>query len=119
MLSRYYPANKLIIVPTTALVHQMASDFEDYGYEGKVHKITAGEDKDSFSEITVTTWQSMMRMSKDFGNEFGMVIGDEAHLFAAKSLSKIMESLTEVKKSYNWSNSRHGGPKRVVREDLR
>ena len=33
MLSRYYPANKLIIVPTTALVHQMASDFEDYGYQ--------------------------------------------------------------------------------------
>ena len=39
----------------------------------------------------------MMRMPKGFGNEFGMVIGDEAHLFAAKSLSKIMESLTEVK----------------------
>jgi len=38
-----------------------------------------------------------MRLPKDFGNEFGMVIGDEAHLFAAKSLTKIMESLTEVK----------------------
>jgi len=39
----------------------------------------------------------MMRMPKDFGNQFGMVIGDEAHLFAAKSLTKIMESLTDVK----------------------
>ena len=27
--------------------------------------------------------------------------------------------LGEVKKSKNWSNSRHGGPKRVIREDLR
>ncbi|MCK5565152.1 MAG: methylenetetrahydrofolate reductase C-terminal domain-containing protein [Planctomycetes bacterium] len=30
-----------------------------------------------------------------------------------------LELLTEVKKSKNWSGSRHGGPKRVVREDLR
>ena len=32
MLCRYYPMKKLIIVPTTGLVHQMASDFEEYGY---------------------------------------------------------------------------------------
>lgn len=30
-----------------------------------------------------------------------------------------LESLTEVKKSKNWSNGKHGGPKKVVREDLR
>jgi hypothetical protein len=30
-----------------------------------------------------------------------------------------LEALTEVKKPRNWSNSHHGGPKRVVREDLR
>jgi ferredoxin len=28
-------------------------------------------------------------------------------------------SLAEVKKSKNWSNSRHGGPKKVIREDLK
>ena len=84
MLSRWYPANKLIIVPTTALVHQMASDFEDYGYEDKVHKITAGEDKESFSEITITTWQSIYKMPKKWFERFGIVIGDEAHLFKAK-----------------------------------
>ena len=95
LLSRYYPANKLIIVPTTALVHQMASDFEDYGYEGKVHKITAGEDKDSFSEITVTTWQSIYKMPKKWFSRFKVVIGDEAHLFKAKSLTSIMSKLVE------------------------
>ena len=30
-----------------------------------------------------------------------------------------LESLKEVKKSKNWSNSTHGGPKRVVREDMK
>ncbi len=30
-----------------------------------------------------------------------------------------LDSLGQVKKSKNWSNSDHGGPKRVIREDLR
>tara|TARA_R110002012_G_scaffold103959_1_gene244042 strand:+ start:13358 stop:14824 length:1467 start_codon:yes stop_codon:yes gene_type:complete len=86
----------LVIVPTTSLVEQMAKDFHDYGFKGDIAKIYGG-DKGADAPIVVTTWQSMMRMPKGFGNQFGMVIGDEAHLFAAKSLSKIMESLTEVK----------------------
>ncbi len=86
----------LVIVPTTSLVEQMAKDFKDYGFRGEIAKIYGG-DKESDAPIVVTTWQSMMRMPKGFGNQFGMVIGDEAHLFQAKSLTKIMESLTEVK----------------------
>ena len=86
----------LVIVPTTSLVEQMTKDFQDYGFKGDIAKIYGG-DKGADAPIVVTTWQSMMRMPKGFGNQFGMVIGDEAHLFQAKSLSKIMESLTEVK----------------------
>ncbi|SVB72970.1 uncharacterized protein METZ01_LOCUS225824, partial [marine metagenome] len=86
----------LVIVPTTSLVEQMAKDFKDYGFEGDIAKIYGG-DKESDAAIVITTWQSMMRMPTGFGNQFGMVIGDEAHLFQAKSLTKIMESLTEVR----------------------
>ena len=86
----------LVIVPTTSLVEQMTKDFQDYGFRGDIAKIYGG-DKGAEAPIVVTTWQSMMRMPKGFGNQFGMVIGDEAHLFQAKSLTKIMESLTEVK----------------------
>ncbi len=86
----------LVIVPTTSLVEQMTKDFQDYGFKGDIAKIYGG-DKGADAPIVVTTWQSMMRMPKGFGNQFGMVIGDEAHLFQAKSLSKIMDSLTEVK----------------------
>ena len=108
MLSRWYPANKLIIVPTTALVHQMASDFEDYGYEDKVHKITAGEDKESFSEITITTWQSIYKMPKKWFERFGIVIGDEAHLFKAKSLVNIMTKLTQCPWRFGFTGTLDG-----------
>lgn len=30
-----------------------------------------------------------------------------------------IDKLVELKKPKNWSNSRHGGPKRIIREDLR
>ncbi|HLB74131.1 MAG TPA: methylenetetrahydrofolate reductase C-terminal domain-containing protein [Sedimentisphaerales bacterium] len=30
-----------------------------------------------------------------------------------------IESLAAIRSTKNWSNSRHGGPKRVIREDLR
>ena len=30
-----------------------------------------------------------------------------------------LEALSEVRKPKNWSNSRHGGPRRIVREELR
>ena len=94
MLSRYYPEKKLIEVPTTALVHQMASDFKDYGYQDNCHKITAGADKDTDAEITVTTWQSIYKMPKSWFNQYKVVIGDEAHLFKSKSLESIMKKLT-------------------------
>jgi superfamily II DNA or RNA helicase len=108
MLSRYYPANKLIIVPTTALVHQMTSDFEDYGYQDKVHKITAGEDKDSRSEITITTWQSIYKMPKKWFSRFKVVIGDEAHLFKAKSLSTIMGKLEQCPWRFGFTGTLDG-----------
>ena len=94
VLSRFYPARKLIIVPTTALVHQMASDFKDYGYKQQVHKITAGASKQTDAEVVVTTWQSIYKMPKKWFSQFKVVIGDEAHLFKAKSLVNIMTKLT-------------------------
>ena len=108
MLSRYYPANKLIIVPTTALVHQMTSDFKDYGYEDNVHKITAGEDKETRSEITITTWQSIYKMPKKWFSRFKVVIGDEAHLFKAKSLSTIMGKLEQCPWRYGFTGTLDG-----------
>jgi superfamily II DNA or RNA helicase len=94
LLTMYYRKKTLIIVPTTSLVHQMVSDFEDYGLpKGLVHKIMAGEDKDTDKKIVCSTWQSIYKLPKTWFKQFDVVIGDEAHLFKSKSLTTILTSL--------------------------
>lgn len=105
ILMRMYLTTKhkraLIIVPTTSLVEQLSSDFMNYGQndgafsEKWIHKIYSGKEKDPISPIVVTTWQSIYKMPKQWFEQFGMVIGDEAHTFQAKSLTSIMEKLTD------------------------
>jgi len=88
----------LIIVPTISLVHQMAGDFVDYGGSpDDMHKIQGGADKNTNKKFVVSTWQSIVKQPKEWFDQFGVVIGDEAHLFQAKSLSSIMEKMTGCK----------------------
>jgi superfamily II DNA or RNA helicase len=98
----------LIIVPTTTLVHQMAADFADYGYEGVVHKIFAGQEKQSDCKIHVTTWQSIYKERKTFYDPYCVIIGDEAHLFKAKSLTSIMEKAENVEHRFGFTGTLDG-----------
>lgn len=92
---RAYGHRTLIVVPTISLVHQMAGDFEDYGCKEEVYKIQGGIDKSTDAPIVVSTWQSLIKLPKEWFDQFGVVLGDEAHQFQAKSLQKIMEKLTD------------------------
>lgn len=47
--------------------------------------------------ITISTWQSIYKMQSTWFEPYGMVIGDEAHNFKAKSLAAIMEKLRDAK----------------------
>jgi len=96
LLVRYYAKRTLIIVPTTSLVSQLASDFADYGFDSStyVHRVCAGKDKVTKRPITITTWQSIYKLPKEFFSSFDVVIGDEAHLFKAKSLTSILTKLS-------------------------
>ena len=89
----------LIIVPTTSLVEQLFKDFKDYGYnsERNVHKIYQGHDKETKKRVVISTWQSIYNMPKKWFSNFGMILGDEAHLFKAVSLTKIMTKLEDCK----------------------
>lgn len=93
----------LIIVPTVSLVEQLTSDFKDYsetnGWEVSkyVHKIYQGQEKDTDKFLTISTWQSLYKMPKQWFAQFDFVIGDEAHQFKAKSLTDIMTGLTNAK----------------------
>ena len=103
MLCRHYMNminnNILIIVPTTSLVEQLYKDFKDYGYnvEKNVSRKYHGYDIDDDKRIVISTWQSLYKMPKKFFEDYGAVIGDEAHLFKAVSLTKIMTKLTDCK----------------------
>ena len=84
----------LLIVPTISLVSQMYSDFASYGFDSEkhIHLIHGGKEKDSDKFLYISTWQSIFDMPKKYFNKFDFVIGDEAHLFKAKSLTTIMSS---------------------------
>lgn len=100
IMQHYYQTfghRTLIIVPTIGLVHQMEGDFVDYGCDPKlIYKIQGGVDKNTKKPITISTWQSIVRQPKEWFDQFKVVLGDEAHLFQAKSLQSIMEKLTDT-----------------------
>ena len=91
--------NILIVVPTTSLVEQMYKDFEEYGWMASeyCHKIYAGQEKYTDHQVVITTWQSIYKEPRKWFDRFDVVIGDEAHLFKAKSLTSLMSKLHECK----------------------
>lgn len=110
LLTQFYQEHRtLIIVPTISLVKQMAGDFEAYGYKDECKLITGGVDKNNITEnIVVTTWQSVYEMPKRWFDQFGVVIGDEAHLFKAKSLTSIMQKLTDCRYRFGFTGTLDG-----------
>ena len=102
-LLKYQNLRGLIIVPTTSLVEQLYSDFADYSsknnwnVEENVHRVYQGRDKQSNKNVVISTWQSLYQLPKEYFEQYDFIIGDEAHLFKAQSLTTIMTSLTKAK----------------------
>lgn len=91
----------LVIVPTSALVHQLYSDFGDYSSqdaewspESVCHKIFQGQEKDGAGRVYISTWQSIYKLPKKYFEQFGCVIHDEVHRAQATSLQSIMRKTT-------------------------
>ena len=110
LLSRWYESSRvLILVPTTSLVEQMYTDFLDYGYlESKMQKIYQGYTKDISSEVTISTWQSLYKMPRKFFEQFGCILGDEVHLFKAKSLTNIMNKMQDTQYRHGFTGTLDG-----------
>jgi superfamily II DNA or RNA helicase len=111
-LVRYYHLmnlKTLILVPTTSLVEQMYSDFIDYGWEDKyLHRVYAGHDKGSKKPVVISTWQSIYKLHRPYFAQYGCIIGDEAHLFKAKSLTDIMAKSGDVKYRFGLTGTLDG-----------
>ncbi len=110
LLTQWYGDCKtLIIVPTTSLVHQMKSDFVEYGSdENDIHMIMSGQEKNTDCRIVVSTWQSLYKMRRDYFSQYDVVIGDECHLFKAKSLTSIMTKLLDCKYRFGFTGTLDG-----------
>ncbi len=99
----------LILVPTTSLVEQMYSDFIDYGWDDKyLHRIYQGHEKDTDKPVIISTWQSLYKLDKKYFENFGCVVGDEAHLFKSKSLTTIMTKLINCKYRFGMTGTLDG-----------
>ena len=105
----------LLIVPTTSLVKQMVGDFAKYSENDPnfdvngCHEIMAGLDKGhKTKKIYVSTWQSIYKMQKGYFEQFGMVIGDEAHGFKAKSLTSILTKCVNANYRYGLTGTLDG-----------
>ena len=112
-LVRYYINNNhkiLLIVPTTSLVEQLYKDFEDYGWDAEsyCHKIYSGREITNEYPVTITTWQSIYKLDRSFFEGYGVVIGDEAHLFKSKSLIQIMTKLHHAKYRFGFTGTLDG-----------
>jgi superfamily II DNA or RNA helicase len=90
---------QLILVPTTSLVEQLYADFQDYSSANgwrtseHVHRIHGGAEKSNDWPVVISTWQSLYKLPPKFFSNFGVVYGDEAHLFKAKSLTGILNKM--------------------------
>jgi superfamily II DNA or RNA helicase len=112
-LVRYYHMmglKTLILVPTTSLVEQMYSDFQDYGWSSGTYcqRVYQGHDRKVTKDVVISTWQSIYKMPKKYFESFGCVIGDEAHFFKAKSLTGIMTKLHQCKYRYGLTGTLDG-----------
>ena len=110
---RYYVErnqNTLIVVPTTSLVEQMYKDFADYGWDvgSYCHKIYAGKERVTDSQVIITTWQSIYKLPRKYFDRFSVVVGDEAHQFKSKSLISIMTKLGNAKYRYGFTGTLDG-----------
>ena len=110
---RYFVENKkntLIVVPTTSLVEQMYKDFADYGWDvgSFCHKIYAGKERETDSQVIITTWQSIYKLPRKYFERFSVVIGDEAHQFKSKSLISIMTKLSDAKYRFGFTGTLDG-----------
>jgi superfamily II DNA or RNA helicase len=92
----------LIIVPRSALVEQLYSDFEDYStkngknMEKYCHRVYSGRDKESDKPIVISTWQSLQRLPKEYFQQFDYVVCDEVHQAQAKALTDIVTKCTKA-----------------------
>lgn len=106
----------LLIVPAINLVYQFVNDITDYctdesgriaSYIPDFQCIYTGQEKfiREDTELVITTWQSVYKLSSEWFNQFGAIILDEAHSAKANCLTSIFDKSTEVAIRTGWTGT--------------
>lgn len=116
---RWFNEKTLIIVPTVTLIDQLEENFSEFGWTEPVHKLYSAQNPNTDHSITISTWNSAIKQSNEWLQQFGCVIVDEAHLANAKSIKSILERMPETKYRFGYTGSTDGtDTHRLVLEGL-
>lgn len=102
----------LILVPTTSLVEQLYSDFQDYAngewdVEANCTRIYSGMQRED-KRIVISTWQSLYDLPSAYFDSYGAVIGDECHLYKSKEISGLLEKMKYAEFRYGFTGTLDG-----------
>lgn len=89
----------LFVVPSKGLIKQAYKDFKEYGYTDDIHIIQSGAEKELLTDITISTWQSIYKLEKEFFNDVSLLIIDECHQVSNAMVLKSIEKI--IQKSVN------------------
>lgn len=100
----------LVVVPTIGLTTQMKNDFIDYSknkdkFEDQIHIIYSGKEKQTDKPVTISTWQSIYKMGKEWYQQWDAILVDEVHQAKATSLTTIVESCTNAEYKVGFTGS--------------
>jgi superfamily II DNA or RNA helicase len=104
-LIRYLKDEKIILtVHRINLVRQLYKEFGGYAKNDpsfnateQCQMITGGESKEITKRIVISTYQSIHELPKPWFTQFLVYLGDEAHRYKAKCLTKISDNLVNAK----------------------
>ena len=97
LMEKDYASRFLLIVPSVSLVEQMRADFKDYlswsdkfTVKHKVNGIYSKSKYDPESDVVVGTYQSLVKLDKEFFDAFDVIACDETHTAKAASIQTIL-----------------------------
>lgn len=109
LLEKQKASKILFIVPNVSLVVQATEDFGEYNHENRVkmliQQIYAGQKIKDNRNIVIGTYQSLVKKSKEFFDDFDAVIVDETHKAKSNSIKTILQKCRNAQYKYGLSGT--------------
>jgi superfamily II DNA or RNA helicase len=95
----------LIIVPTVSLICQFKKDMIDYGIDETLIGQAYAKVKEFDKKIVISTWQTLIKDTKNVLESFDCIICDETHQSKALSIKTILSKCVNAKFRYGFTGT--------------